>query len=73
MGELDRFRRFASEVGLDLEPFQIDVMRAVLSDHREVVISQPRGAGKTTLLGCYAPWELVLHPEATSPLTATGT
>jgi phage terminase large subunit-like protein len=65
MAELDRFRRFASEVGLDLEPFQLDVMEAVLSDRREVVISQPRGAGKTTLLGCYGLWELVLHPEAT--------
>src|SRR5829696_3373762 len=40
-------------------------MGAVLSDRREVVISQPRGAGKTTLLGAYALWELIQHPEAT--------
>jgi phage terminase large subunit GpA-like protein len=63
--EFERFRRFAESVGLQLEPFQIDVMEAVLSDRREVVISQPRGAGKTTLLGCYALYELVRHPEET--------
>src|SRR5829696_1463390 len=63
--ELERFRCFASSVGLELEPFQDDVMGAVLSDRREVVISQPRGAGKTTLLGAYALWELIQHPEAT--------
>jgi phage terminase large subunit-like protein len=63
--ELERFRRFADGVGLDLEPFQLDVMAAVLSDRREVTITQPRGAGKTTLLGCFALWELVLHPDAT--------
>ena len=66
VSELARFKRFCSEMlDLQLEPFQIKVMQAVLSDRREVVISQPRGAGKTTLLGCYALWELVLHPEAT--------
>ena len=65
MVELKRFERFAAEVGLALEPFQREVMEAVLSERREVVISQPRGAGKTTLLGCYGLWELVLHPEAT--------
>jgi phage terminase large subunit-like protein len=63
--DLERFRRFADGVGLRLEDFQLEVMDAVLSDHREVVISQPRGAGKTTLLGCFALWELVLHPDAT--------
>jgi phage terminase large subunit-like protein len=63
--ELERFCRFARGVGLRLEPFQRDVMEAVLSPRREVTISQPRGAGKTTLLGCYALYELVRHPEAT--------
>jgi phage terminase large subunit GpA-like protein len=63
--ELERFRRFAAGVGLHLEPFQLEVMDAVLSDRREVVVTQPRGAGKTTLLGCYALWELVKHPDAT--------
>lgn len=65
MSELSRFRRFANGVGLRLEPFQLDMMAAVLSDRREVLVSQPRGAGKTTLLGCYALWELVKHPDAT--------
>jgi phage terminase large subunit-like protein len=65
MTELERFGRFAAEVGLTLEGFQGEVMEAVLSGRREVVISQPRGAGKTTLLGCYALWELVRNPEAT--------
>ena len=66
MSELAQFKRFCSEMlDLQLEPFQTEVMQAVLSDRREVVISQPRGAGKTTLLGCFALFELVLHPEAT--------
>jgi phage terminase large subunit-like protein len=65
MAELERFCRFAECVGLRLEPFQREVMEAVLSPRREVTISQPRGAGKTTLLGCYALYELVRHPEAT--------
>ena len=63
--DVERFGRFAASVGLDLEPFQRVVMEAVLSDRREVVVSQPRGAGKTTLLGCYALYELVRHPDAT--------
>jgi hypothetical protein len=63
--ELERFQRVADGVGLRLEDFQLEVMDAVLSDRREVTITQPRGAGKTTLLGCYALWELVRHPEAT--------
>lgn len=63
--ELERFSRFAAGVGLELEPFQLEVMGAVLSDRREVVVSQPRGNGKTTLLGCYALFELVRHPDAT--------
>jgi phage terminase large subunit-like protein len=72
LAELERFRRFAGGVGLRLEPFQLEVMEAVLSDRREVVVSQPRGAGKTTLLGCYAPCELVLHPDATIIAAATA-
>ena len=63
--EVERFERFCQLVGLQLESFQLEMMEAVLSDRREVVISQPRGAGKTTLLGCFALWELVRNPEAT--------
>jgi hypothetical protein len=63
--ELERFKRFASLAGLELEPFQVEMMKAVLGPRREVTISQPRGAGKTTLLGCYGLSELVRHPEAT--------
>ncbi|MEK6272368.1 MAG: terminase TerL endonuclease subunit [Actinomycetota bacterium] len=63
--EVERFARFAKLAGLNLEPFQLEVMEAVLGPHREVTISQPRGEGKTTLLGCYGLYELARHPEAT--------
>jgi phage terminase large subunit-like protein len=63
--ELERLKRFAAEVGLTLESFQDDVMEAILSDKREVTISQPRGAGKTTLLGCHALFELARNPPET--------
>lgn len=64
--ELERFRRFAEADGrIELEPFQDDIMDAVLSDRREVVVTQPRGAGKTELLGRYALYMLVLNPEET--------
>jgi phage terminase large subunit-like protein len=64
--ELERFRRFAEADGhIRLEPFQDAVMEAILSDVREVTISQPRGAGKTELLGRYALYQLVLHPSET--------
>jgi phage terminase large subunit-like protein len=62
--EVDQFRRFAAAVGLHLEPFQIEVMEAVLSDYREATVSQPRGAGKTTLMGCYALYVLARTPAA---------
>ena len=70
--EVERFERFCQLVGLQLESFQLEMMEAVLSDRREVVISQPRGAGKTTLLGCFALWELVRNPEATIIAAATS-
>lgn len=64
--ELERFRRFCEADGhIRLEPFQDAVMDAILSDVREVVVSQPRGAGKTELLGRYALYELVRHPTET--------
>lgn len=64
--ELERFRRFAEADGrIALEPFQDQVMQAVLSSRREVVVTQPRGAGKTELLGRYGLYMLVLHPAET--------
>lgn len=66
LSELERFRRFAESDGrIRLEPFQDELMAAVLSDRREVVVTQPRGAGKTELLGRYALYMLVTHPEET--------
>jgi phage terminase large subunit GpA-like protein len=64
--ELERFRRFAESDGrITLEPFQDEVMEAVLSDRREVIVTQPRGVGKTVLLGRYGLYMLVLHPAET--------
>jgi phage terminase large subunit-like protein len=42
---------FAARVGLELEPFQKKIVRAVLGPQREVLILLPRGQGKTTLMG----------------------
>jgi phage terminase large subunit-like protein len=64
--ELERFRRFAEADGrIRLEGWQDELLEAVLSDKREVVVTQPRGQGKTELLGRFALYMLVLHPTET--------
>ena len=64
--ELERFRRFAeADRRISLERWQDELLEAVLSDRREVVVSQPRGQGKTELLGRYGLYMLVLHPTET--------
>jgi phage terminase large subunit-like protein len=64
------FVDFAADCGLELEPFQRRVARALCSDVEEVVVLLPRGNGKTTLLAAYALWHLLTTEEARVNFTA---
>jgi phage terminase large subunit-like protein len=65
------FLRFASSVGLDLEPFQRRIVRTVFgADESLVLIS--RGNGKSCLIGCLAVWHLLTTPRAAVYLLASS-
>ena len=51
MGAITALEDFADDCGLELEPFQRRILRAVASGTREVVVLLPRGNGKTALDG----------------------
>lgn len=55
---------FAKRCGLDLEPFQHRILRAIDSGEREIVASLPRGNGKTALIALVALHHLVSTPGA---------
>lgn len=59
-----RLERFAANCGLELEPYQRRISRAIAGPEREVVISTPRGAGKTTLAALHALHHLVTTERA---------
>lgn len=70
MAELDRFKRFCSELlDLKLEPFQTRIVREIFSDRRECLVLIPRGNGKSTLLAAVALWHLL---SAHEPRVAIG-
>jgi phage terminase large subunit-like protein len=48
------FESFAADCGLELEPFQKRIARAVAGRERECVILLPRGQGKTALMALMA-------------------
>lgn len=58
------FNEFAKEIGLDLEPFQRRIVKAVTGPERECLILLPRGNGKTTLMAAISLWYLVETPGA---------
>jgi len=64
------FANFAASVGLNLEPFQRRISRALCSDVEEAVVLLPRGCGKTTLLAAYALWHLLQVEHARVNFTA---
>lgn len=64
------FASFAATIGLDLEPFQRRISRALCSDVEEVVVLCSRGLGKTTLLAAYALWHLLETEDARVNFTA---
>lgn len=66
----DSFPSFAASVGLDLEPFQRRIGRALCAGVEEVVVLLPRGCGKTTLLAAYALWHLLETEDARVNFTA---
>lgn len=55
---------FAEDCGLELEPFQRRILRAVASGTREIVTLLPRGNGKTALMALVAVHHLVSAPNA---------
>ena len=55
---------FADVCGLELEPFQRRILRAIASGTREVVVLLPRGNGKTALLALVALHQLVTVEDA---------
>lgn len=61
--ELARFEEFAEAVGLALEPFQREVLEAVFTGRRELLVMVPRGAGKTTLFAALALFGLLTTAE----------
>lgn len=48
------FARFCRDVGLDPEPFQQRIVKALRGPERELLVLLPRGNGKTTLLAAVA-------------------
>ena len=65
------FPAFCKLIGLDLEPFQRRIGRALTSDVEEVVVLLPRGNGKTTLIAAFALWHLIETPDARVNFTAS--
>lgn len=63
---------FAEACGLDLEPFQRRILRAITSGVREAVILLPRGNGKTTLLGFLALHHLLTVEKADVIIAASS-
>jgi phage terminase large subunit-like protein len=61
--EVERFARFCSVVGIELEDFQRLVVAEVFSGRREVLTLVPRKNGKTTLIACLVLWHLLTVAE----------
>ena len=55
---------FAERVGLNLEPFQRKILRAVHGEQAETLILLPRGAGKTTLMALVVVHHLLTVEDA---------
>jgi phage terminase large subunit-like protein len=58
------FLAFCRRLGLDLEPFQRRIVRAVTSGEREIVALLPRGQGKTSLMSLIALHHLTTVEDA---------
>jgi phage terminase large subunit-like protein len=56
------FSAFAKLLGLELEPFQRRIVKAVSGPEREIAVLLPRGGGKTSLQAAYALWHLIERP-----------
>jgi phage terminase large subunit-like protein len=68
--ELRRFARFCELIGIRLEPFQVEIIREVLSGRREVVALLPRGCGKTTLMAAYGLYTLLAESRSSIVIAA---
>lgn len=59
-------------IGLELEPFQKKIVRAVFSGATEVLVLLPRGNGKTHLFAALALFDLLVTPEPNVYLAAAS-
>jgi phage terminase large subunit-like protein len=57
------FLGFCRTVGLNLEPFQKRIARAVFDGQRELLVLLPKGNGKTTLMAAVAVHHLLANPN----------
>ena len=57
-------RHFGHECGIDLEPFQKRIARAIAGPEPEPLVTMPRGGGKTALTALIALHHLVTVPDA---------
>src|SRR5262245_49345506 len=61
---VDRFQGFCKHLGINLEPFQLQIVSDLFAGRRETLILLPRGNGKTTLLAALALFHLLTRPDA---------
>lgn len=60
---LAKFTKFATLVGLTLEPFQNLIVSELFSGVRKLLILLPRGCGKTSLIAAISLYELLRKPD----------
>lgn len=70
--EVERFARFCRLVGLDLEPFQREIVAEAFSGRREALVLLPRGCGKSSLMAAVALWHLLTTPRAAAYVAAAS-
>ncbi len=66
------FERFCRAVGLDLEPFQREIVSEVFGDRRELLCLLPRGNGKSSLLAAVALFHLLTTPNPAAYVCAAS-
>jgi phage terminase large subunit-like protein len=66
------FEKFCAAVGLDLEPFQHEIVSEVFGDRRELLVLLPRGNGKSSLLAAVALFHLLTTPNPAAYVAAAS-
>jgi len=69
---LERFEAFCRAVGLELEPFQHEIVDEVFGGRRELLCLLPRGNGKSSLLAAVALFHLLTTPNPAAYVCAAS-